>query len=369
MDSVTSFAPTQTRVRLIDQVNRLRASMAESGVPLTDMSRAGALETMIGADALDEVGQDAARPVTIARLESPWIESRPVTVAAPGVSRFRYFLDGSQKTVPICRIGLLPVAAALSAAAILVRDESGIAAVQPGSLRDRQVWIAPLNTSDIRLNHLIAELEATGIEVLDPFTDRYGEPRVDYQALVGDYGRSLTLAFDMAGRVRERLERDLALDWAFEVAPRTPGSWMVIDGRLPGNLGNAIGIVKSLQTQLLASHEAVTLFDLPQGHRTTGFRFAGAEDDDRESTGKTMWYMRLWGASGRDARHSLVRIEAPNEVSTTEQIDEISSWILSERLPRATDDPRWPTLLYPISYLERILKRRLAEITSGWPSA
>ena len=109
MDSVTSFASTHTSFRLIDQVNRLRASMAESGVPLTDMSRAGALETMIGADALDEVGQDAARPVTIARLESPWIESRPVTVAAPGVSRFRYFLDGSQKTVPVCRIGLLPI--------------------------------------------------------------------------------------------------------------------------------------------------------------------------------------------------------------------------------------------------------------------
>jgi hypothetical protein len=82
-----------------------------------------------------------------------------------------------------------------------------------------------------------------------------------------------------------------------------------------------------------------------------------------------MWYMRLWSAHGMDARHSLVRIETANAVSSTEQIDEISGWILAERLPRATGDPRWPTLLYPISYLERILKRRLAEITAGWPSA
>jgi hypothetical protein len=69
-----------------------------------------------------------------------------------------------------------------------------------------------------------------------------------------------------------------------------------------------------------------------------------------------------------DARHSLVRIETSNDIVTSDQIDEISSWILAERLPRATDDPRWPTLLYPIHYLERILKRRLAALTTGWPS-
>ena len=59
---------------------------------------------------------------------------------------------------------------------------------------------------------------------------------------------------------------------------------------------------------------------------------------------------------------ALVRIEAPHEVDTPEEIDRIAGWLMSERLPRATADPRWPTLLYPIHYLEAILKRRLAAL-------
>ena len=81
-----------------------------------------------------------------------------------------------------------------------------------------------------------------------------------------------------------------------------------------------------------------------------------------------MWYMRLWDASGLDARHSLVRVEVAHDVCTTEEIDEISGWLLAERIPRAKNDPRWPTLLYPIHYLEQVLKRRLASVTTGWPS-
>ncbi|MGN6484497.1 MAG: hypothetical protein ACTHMX_08835, partial [Thermomicrobiales bacterium] len=76
----------------------------------------------------------------------------------------------------------------------------------------------------------------------------------------------------------------------------------------------------------------------------------------------------FWDSSGLDARHALVRIEAPHEVATPEEIDRIAGWLVSERLPRATADPRWPTLLYPIHYLEAILKRRLAALTAGWPS-
>ena len=82
-----------------------------------------------------------------------------------------------------------------------------------------------------------------------------------------------------------------------------------------------------------------------------------------------MWYIRLWDADGMDARHSLVRVEAHAELVTTEQIDEISSWILAERTPRATGDARWATLLYPVHLLERMLKRRLDADTRGWPGA
>jgi hypothetical protein len=357
--------------RLIDQVNGLRSALAGERVSLTDMSRAGALETSIGADALNEALQSTREPVRIVRIESDAIEARPVAVAAPGATRFRFFLDGSQKTIPVGRVGLVPLVVALSAAGILERDPMGVPSLRTNALQVRQPWVAPRLTSNAELNRVIAQIEMAGGDVHDPFLDSTGAAREDYHRLCGDYGRALTLAFDTAGRLREELERQLAAQWEFEVAPQHPDTWMVIDGRLPGSPSRAIGLVKSLQTQLLSDREAVELFDLPQGHRTTAFRYASNDGDmeHRETTGKTMWYVRLWSAHGQDARHSLVRIETSNEVSTTEQIDEITGWILAERLPRATDDPRWPTLLYPISYLERILKRRLASITAGWPSA
>jgi hypothetical protein len=70
-----------------------------------------------------------------------------------------------------------------------------------------------------------------------------------------------------------------------------------------------------------------------------------------------------------DARHALVRIEAPRSVTTSGEIDRISAWILAEKTPRATGDSRWATLLYPVHLLERILKRRLDADTVGWPGA
>ncbi len=78
--------------------------------------------------------------------------------------------------------------------------------------------------------------------------------------------------------------------------------------------------------------------------------------------------MRFWNADGFDANHALIRVEAPHQLGIPEDIDTIAAWIFAERLPRATNDPRWPTLLYPIHFLERILKRKLAEMTAGWPS-
>ena len=61
-----------------------------------------------------------------------------------------------------------------------------------------------------------------------------------------------------------------------------------------------------------------------------------------------------------------IRIEASGDTNT-EEIDEIASWLMAERVPRPTSDARWPTLLYPVHILERILKRRISQITTGWP--
>jgi hypothetical protein len=356
--------------RLVDQVAGLTMSLARQDIQVTDMSRAGSLESGIGTDQLADSGQGSgAVPVDIVRLEGR-IVARRLEPAQPGTSRFRYFLDGAQKTIPVCRIGLAPVVAAISAAGILKRDASGQPALLGDTLHVNQTWIAPRDTGDATLDATIREIERWGGTVHDPFPPgSNGSPL--FQRYVGDYGKALSAAYETAGRLRGELERDLLGDWEQVIGPQHPDDWIVVDGRLRRNVPNAIGLVKDLQTQHLEGDEAIALFDLPHGSRTTAFRYAASADheDHRSLEGRTMWYMRLWSATGMDARHSLVRIETANDVSSTARIDEISSWILEERLPRATDDPRWPTLLYPIYYLERILKRRLADITAGWPSS
>jgi hypothetical protein len=364
VETVVSNLRTPHR-RLIDQVNSLKTTLARDNVQITDMSRAGSLETGIGADTGTDAVQSAERrPVDIVRLEGR-IAGRELDLDPYPPSRFRFFLDGTQKTMPICRVGLVPVVAALSAVGVLYRDTSGQPALMGDLLRVKQTWIAPRGSGDEQLDAMIDELERSGVTVQDPMSGG---------ALpgVGDYGKSLALAFDIAGHIRAQQERDVLDLWCDTISPHHPEDWIAVDGRLRSNIPNAIGVVKDLQTQHLTGDEAIALFDLPKGFRTTAFRYASSSSNGSApdaSEGRTMWYIRLWSATGMDARHSLVRIEAPNDVSTSDQIDEVSRWILAERLPRATEDPRWPTLLYPIYYLERILKRRLADITAGWPSA
>ncbi|MBA2468827.1 MAG: hypothetical protein H0V37_05430 [Chloroflexia bacterium] len=362
-EATTTSVRTPHR-RLIDQVNSLKTSLARDHVWVTDMSRAGSLETGIGADpGTDAVQSSERRPVDIVRLEGR-IAGRELDLDPYPPSRFRFFLDGTQKTMPICRVGLVPVVAALSAVGVLYRDTSGQPALMGDLLRVNQTWIAPRGSGDEQLDAMIDEVERSGVTVHDPGAGGAAPG-------AGDYGRSLAHAFDLAGHIRSQQEREVLDLWRDTISPHHPDDWIAVDGRLRGNIPNAIGIVKDLQTQHLSGDEAIALFDLPKGFRTTAFRYASSSNGSGPdaSEGRTMWYLRLWNATGMDARHSLVRIEAPNHVSTSDQIDEVSRWILAERLPRATEDPRWPTLLYPIYYLERILKRRLADITAGWPSA
>ncbi len=370
MTDATMTRALTPQPRLIDQVNQLRSTLARDQIQITDMSRAGSLETGIGAENSGDLNAPAERqPVEIARLEGQ-IVAREIDADPLSISRFRYFLDGTQKTMPICRVGLVPVVVALSAVGVLYREATGQPALMGDLLRVNQTWIAPRQSGVPELEALLGQLEQWGEAIQDPFA---GDAALAGGAhgFAGDYGKSLTYAFDLAGRIRGEQEREVLDVWRHSVSPLHPDDWIAVDGRLRSNIPNAIGIVKDLQTQHLEGSEAIALFDLPKGCRTTAFRYASTSDqpDRLPSEGRTMWYMRLWGATGMDARHSLVRIEAPHEVATSEQIDEISRWILAERLPRATEDPRWPTLLYPIYYLERILKRRLANITAGWPSA
>jgi hypothetical protein len=350
-----------TKVRAIEEI------FSQQGVAIRSMKKAGSLEAPGGLDNRDDPLAD--RLFQLDRIEGP-IAPRPVTRIPPRDTQFRYFLDATQKTLPVWRIGLVPIIVAYAVTGVLERDPDGESRLLPGSLADRHIWLIPLRTGIKEVNDLIDLLVDNDEVVIDPIEpkEEIGVLNANYELIVGQFNRIIDCAYSAARANRAELEREALRAFHYNSARRYPDGWMVVDGRLGDNHRNCVGLVKQLMTQHLRGPDAEVLYDLDAGHRTTAFRLTSESQSEREQGGRTHWYMRLWNAEGFEADRSLVRVEAPNYVSASYEIDEIASWIYAERLPRATDDPRWPTLLYPIHFLERILKRKLDAITAGWPS-
>ncbi len=356
------------------RVAQLHAELVRDGVPFADMRRAQTLELQLAGVPDLGHGSGTTRPVEIERLEGP-IVARPVPPLPPSASRLRYFLDGSQRTFLVSRFGLMPVAATVAGAAVLARDATGRCEVAPGTLRLEHAWLIPHRSGDPTVERLVRAIAARGMHIIDPLAEIEGED--EYAATVGDYGRMVELAYARARQVREDLEKELLHAWARDTARDADDGWIVVDGRLRVAAPRALGLVKQFGERHLAGAEAEVLLGLPPGRRTSAFR----PRDDFRSVGDagldggttvrrnalTLWYLRLWDAAGLDARHALIRVEAGPEVRDSAAIDELSAWLMAERTPRATADARWATLLYPVHYLERILKRCLEADTRGWP--
>lgn len=356
---------------VIDIQRQFRAD----GVDLADMRKAGSLELLIGTpfEPAGQNGQTSEWPLTIDRIEHQPIRAVPIPAARPGESRLRYFLDGSQKTLPVFRIGVLPIVTAFAVAGVLERAD-GACRMCADTLRINHAWLIPEHLNGPDIDRLRAWLREREMAIVDPIPARFcpeGVPTAEYFSIAGNYGAMIAAAQEKAGDLRAELEHQILGHWAAAQERGGHDGFIVVDGKLRENIPNAVGLVKSLDMQHLAGEEAETLFSLPAGSRTSAFRYVGRQTSEHgsgQSDARTMWYIRFWDASGLDARHSLVRIEAPHEVSDPAEIDQISSWLMAERIPRATQDPRWATLLYPIHFLEEILKRRIAGVLTGWPS-
>lgn len=351
------------------RVASLHAELAKAGLTLPDMRRADSLELHL-AGALDS-GVRTSPPTArgIERLEGDPIVARRVEPIRPAETRLRYFLDGTQRTLPVFRCGLIPVVATIAAAAVLQRDRSGHCAIAPGMLRMEHVWLIPRRAGTPEIEHLVRSVERQGMAIEDPLDDKLDDD--DYASWTADYGAMLDLAYERARRVRERLERQLLRQWS-EQPERADDDWLVVDGRLHLPVSRAVGIVKQFSDHYLTPSELTMMLAMRPGERTTSFRpndyhrRSGPEVDDADPTALTLWYQRFWDATGLDARHALIRVEVGSEVRDTDTIDAIAGWLMSERTPRATADARWATLLYPVHLLERMLKRRLEADTRGW---
>ncbi len=242
----------------------------------------------------------------------------------------------------------------------------------PGMLRLRHHWLAPRRSGDPAVDRFIATVEgqaheangtrqpAATTQVIDPIEHL---DAAAYAAALEDFSRLVYLAYDKARKLRQEVEEDLLDAWHATTA--TSEDWIVVDGALRIAKPRMVGLVKSFTRQYLTGEAASALLRLPRGYRTQAFE---VYDSWWRGTPVTAWYLRLRDATGRDPRYGLVRVETAQGVRDTAQIDEVSSWILAERIPSATADARWATLLYPVHFLEQILKRYLEAETRGWPS-
>ena len=341
---------------------------------LDDAGRRG-IHVTAGAGTCDlEAQQFAHRPVEDEEDGAP--PGRPHHLEEPpgprhpgehdGTSRLCYFLDGVQSSREIGRIGMSPVVVATVAAAIINRCDrrfSRMPLEEPPVVV--QAVILPRSAGDANVEAFWELLIAAGFTEFGPEDVPSSEHLIlDSAEYMADADPSDYVGMRERARVRvralrERLEGEMLRQW--EMDDRTledPDAWIAVDGQLKDireSNRRAVGLIKSVARPEFVGKDVGMLLDLEPGMRTTSFV---PDWQLRRDPGerRTSWYLRMWPPQrGADALGSLMRIEAPRDTEPA-RIDEISRWILAERAPLAKPDPRWPSMIYPIRYVEKILK-------------
>src|SRR5829696_2821324 len=283
-----------------------------------------------------------------------------------GTSRLCYFLDGVQSSREIGRIEMSPVVVATVAAAIVNRCErrfSRMPLENPPVVV--QAVILPRSNGDPSVGAFWDLLLAAGFSELGP-DEVPSSPHLvldsaEYivEADPSDYVGMRETARVRVRSLRERLEAGLLRRWeGDDRVLEDSEAWIAVDGQL-GDIREsnrrAIGLIKSVARPEFVGKDVGMLLDLGPGMRTTSFIPDWQLRRDQGER-RTSWYLRMWPPQrGADALGSLMRVEAPRDTEP-EQVEEISRWILAERAPLAKPDPRWPAMIYPIQYVEKILK-------------
>jgi hypothetical protein len=283
-----------------------------------------------------------------------------------GTSRLCYFLDGVQSSRELGRVEMSPVIVATVAAAIVNRCDrrfSRMPIESPPTVV--QAVILPRSAGDARVEAFWELLLKAGFSELGPDeVPSYPHLVLDSAEYIAEADPSDYVGMRERARVRvralrERLEGGMMRRW--ELDDRTledPDAWIAVDGQLKDireSNRRAIGLIKSVARPEFVGKDVGMLLDLEPGMRTTSFIPDWQLRRDL-SERRTSWYLRMWPPQrGADALGSLMRVEAPRDTEP-DMVDEISRWILAERAPLAKPDPRWPAMIYPIHYVEKILK-------------
>ncbi|MHB8645257.1 MAG: hypothetical protein ACYDAR_05665 [Thermomicrobiales bacterium] len=333
-------------------------SLQARGLPFVATPAALRLEHDLVPFGGDDAGDRDGPSIT--HLEGPHLSIIPIPPAPPGrpTWRVRYFLDGVQRTLPIGWCGMNALALVVVVSGVIERrPQDGVFRAVPGMTRIAGSVIIASAPNDEHAFALADAFARTGLDVqtADPSP---GAPPHD-----GDFLALQARFRPVVSAVREACEYEALKAWI----ERTDGSegWLVMDGSLSrADIGNAVGLIKRHSRFDLTNGEMTDLLHMPVGHRSSAFQRA-VSGGLRPIT----WYLRLHEATGADPLFGLARIEAPSQNGAPGDLDALSCLIFSERTPRATNDDRWPTLLYPIHIAERILKVKLERALLGVPAA
>lgn len=264
------------------------------------------------------------------RIEDGPLSGRPVGGAAPWPGTVA-FLDGTQRYEVMAYSGASPVVVAQIAAAVMERNarQLHVATV----LRRRLVIARPpvlAELGDALENYLTLPLPE----------DSPVHPVHDFQ-----------MARREIDRARGRLELEVGLEYR-----ESSAAWLIVDGSLSESPqwakdARMLGITKSHATLPFAGQDLEQYLRLPAGHRSPVFAPAG-----REVAPVYSWALRLWPWEGKDLLHGLIRVEAAAHRNTLIEADQLSRWLLAERAPVSTPDPRWDRLLYGIHAVEGYLR-------------
>lgn len=266
-------------------------------------------------------------------VEGHRLDTMPVGPAEPWPEPVG-FVDGVQRYQIIGYRGALPLVLADIAAAVRQRRHR--------VLRTRAVEREQLAIGRPAVLEAVADLLGHARPIPLPDEDET-HPVLDIHASrrVVDHQRGV-------------LERRVAARYREET-----GGWLIVDGSLAESPAWAadrrmVGVVKSHATLPFGGEPQVTYLQTPYGHRTSIFAPASHRVAPVYS-----WALRVWPWEGRDLFHGLIRVETAPSDGAIEMANQIGRWLLAERAPVSTPDPRWDRLLYGIHDVEVYLKSRM----------
>jgi hypothetical protein len=276
-------------------------------------------------------------------------------IESNGITEVSAFLDGIQRTSIITHVDSVPIIQGFVAAVIRIRRE-----------RRMSTWNAPRSMRALYLPRAVTgdvlwrALQEQGLTLFDTSGD-------DASAHPLQMRRR---AVDRVAIERERLEQTLASDWH-----ASEEGWLWVDGGVSGipslvvgSLAetSVFGVVKSHATLYGDQSMLAATLRLGEAERSPAFVIR-----HRVRSTVISWYLRLRCSADLDPMHGLVRVEllAPEmsvsdedsmaTTSLSEEIttlaDNISAWILAERMPLSLPDSRWDRLTYGVRDCERYL--------------